>query len=66
MVVETRIARFLAELDVLHVRLGGHDAVVVLPGAQQLVQILGAHLSESSFSISGSEFRDLGGFLLVR
>src|SRR5574337_654079 len=43
-VVEARVARFLAELDVLHVRFGGDDAGVVLPGAQQLVQVLGAHL----------------------
>src|SRR5688572_5411466 len=43
-VVIAGIARFLAELNVPHVALGGDDAMVVFPGAQQLVQILGAHL----------------------
>src|SRR3990172_7593095 len=37
-VVVARVTGFLAELDVLHVRLGGEDAVVVLPRAQQLVR----------------------------
>ena len=43
-VVVAGIARLLAELDVFHVRPRRHDAMAVLPCAQQFMQIPGAHL----------------------
>ena len=43
-IVEARVAALFAELDVLHVGFGRQDAMVVLPGTQQLVQVLGTQL----------------------
>src|SRR3990167_932553 len=67
-VIVPRITRLLTELDVLHVRLGGEDAVVVLPGAQQLVQVLGAHLEGvflQQLELLLADFKHLGVGLIV-
>ena len=43
-VVETRITGFFAEGDVLHVQTDGPQTMVVLPAAEQLVEVTGGEL----------------------
>ena len=43
-VVEARITGLLTELNVLHVSFGCQDTMIVFPGPQQFMQVLGTHL----------------------